>query len=242
MKSSTNLFIVALAAVSMTAFAQSTAKPKVAQPRAAQPRAAQPRQAAGNVGSHQAAGGRESAARSSGSNFLRVKSLPALKDALVVTPYYEFRNIGDPAVKARGKRWARFEFVYETAPEWIDEVEISYYVMTHESGKGQGQGLHFFRTTVTYVDVAKGEHSACVFLPPNAVARYGEPVAFGADISVNGEPVKANTTVSAGGFNVKPGWWEEQFGDNVTTHTGYLKDRSQTPFAWSYIDNYEAVR
>ena len=29
---------------------------------------------------------------------------------------------------------------------------------------------------------------------------------------------------------------------NITRQAGYLVDRSKTPFAWAYIDDYEVVR
>ena len=46
--------------------------------------------------------------------------------------------------------------------------------------------------------------------------------------------------VSVGAGN--PGWWNDLGALKVSTHGGYLKDRSQTPFSVVNSDEYEVVR
>ena len=165
------------------------------------------------------------------------KTLKVGKAALVNPPEI------DGKVRSSGRRtgkrqWALFEITYQTAPDWIDEATITFYVMS----RAEDRSLHLFQTSVTYLDIAKGEHGACVLLPPSAVERYGEPIAVGADMSVSygtQQGVKL-PPVNVGVGN--PGWWNDLGALNVTTHGGYLKDRSQTPFSVVNSDEYEVVR
>ena len=132
--------------------------------------------------------------------------------------------------------WAQFEVTYQTTDEWLDELTFSFYVMTQEH---KTKAFHFFQTTVTYLDIAKGEHGAAVMLPPAAIARYGEPISFGVEISANGQKIGTDS-VGVG----KAGWWTKLNapGLKITNHSGYLQDRSKTPFGLTYIDAYEVVR
>ena len=129
------------------------------------------------------------------------------------------------------------EVRYETAPEWIDEAVFSFHVMCQDT---KTKEYHYFQTSVTYLDIAKGDHVAAAMLPPNAVVRYGEPISFGVEISVAGEKA-ASASAGVGGEE----WWNvalDKLGDRVKRHGGYLLDRSKTPFGVTYVDEYEATR
>ena len=135
-------------------------------------------------------------------------------------------------VAGRGE-WGLFDVVYETAPEWLDEITFNYYVMTEDGDRR----FNFFEVSVTYLDVARGRHNACAALPPHAVARYGVPTAFGVEIVVDGE-----TVADAQQGSVEKWWTLVQDKPNIARRPGYLVDRSKTPFALANIDDYEAVR
>ena len=168
---------------------------------------------------------------------LRIKEMAKPgKASLVASPDIDgkVRSSGRPG---RGKRWAMLDVQYETAPEWIDEVTFTFYVLCQDV---KTKEYHFFQTAVSYLDIAKGEHVAAAMLPPNAVARYGEPISFGVEITIDGEKV-ATQSAGVGG----EAWWGaslDKLGDRVRRHSGYLKDRSQTPFGVTHVDEYEAVR
>lgn len=165
---------------------------------------------------------------------VRIRDLPKLgRAALARTPEYQ-SNVRRTVGGSRRREWALLEVGYETAPAWIDELSFTFHVMTQDAQKQ----FHFFETTVVYVDIGRGSHAACVVLPPAAVARFGEPNAFGVEIFTGGERVAVK---SAGPFGEE--WWK-LIGDkpNITKQAGYLVDRSKTPFAWAFIDDYEVVR
>ena len=164
---------------------------------------------------------------------VRIRDLPKMgRASLTRSPEYQ-SNVRRTVSGSSRREWALLEVGYETLPEWIDELSFTFYVMTQD---GQKQ-FHFFEATVVYVDIGRGSHAACVVLPPAAVARFGEPNAFGVEIFAGGERVAFK------GVGPAEEWWK-LIGDkpNITKHAGYLVDRSKTPFAWAFIDDYEVVR
>ncbi len=164
---------------------------------------------------------------------VRIRNMPRVgRPSLTRTPDYQ-NNVRRTGSGARRREWALFEVNYETAPEWIDELTFTFHVMTQDAQKQ----YHYFETTVTYIDVARGEHIACVVLPPAAVARYGESNAFGVEIMAAGERIAFK------GVGPADEWWRMIDGNpNIHKRPGYLVDRSKTPFAMAYIDDYEVVR
>ena len=164
---------------------------------------------------------------------IRIRDLPKMgRASLARSPEYQ-SNVRRTVSGSARREWALLEVGYETLPEWIDELSFTFHVMTQDAQKQ----FHFFETTVVYVDIGRGSHAACVVLPPAAVARFGEPNAFGVEIFAGGERVAFK------GVGPAEEWWK-LIGDkpNIAKHAGYLVDRSKTPFAWAFIDDYEVVR
>ena len=113
--------------------------------------------------------------------------------------------------------------------------------------------------TVTYTSITPGrEHYAAVCVPPSAVAIYGNPVLFSAQISVNGVQQGPIATTVAGGLpkgllnltrlgNTKEllPWWEnvESAGNGTVLKVeGILRDRSMTPFVMAGDRYYDQVK
>lgn len=164
---------------------------------------------------------------------VRIRDMPRMgRAALERSPEYQ-SNVRRTVSGARRREWALLEVGYETAPEWMDELTFTFHVMTQDAKKQ----FHFFETSVTYTDIERGNHAACVVLPPAAVTRFGETIAFGVEIFAGGERIAGKSLGSA------EEWWT-LIGDkpNITRHAGYLADRSKTPFAWAFMDDYEVVR
>lgn len=157
---------------------------------------------------------------------------------LVPTPEFDGKVKSPGRTSRQKKRWAQFEVEYITSPDWIDAVTFTFHVMSVDDEKV----FHYYNATVTYVDIAKGEHGACVMLPPSAVLRYGTPVAFGVEIELDGKTI---VTESEGMGKGTP-WWARldamESKGKIERHSGILQDRSNTPFGLTYIDEYEVVR
>lgn len=168
---------------------------------------------------------------------LKVKDVSKVgNQCLVPSPIFDGRVKGPGRSSGAKKRWASLEVGYMTRPDWIDSATFTFHVMTCDD---EGT-LHYFTTTVTYLDIAKGEHGACVMLPPSTVLRCGVPLAFGADIEVDDKFVGF---ASEGQFKGQQ-WWKslESTKKKIIRHTEGLVDRSKTPFGLTHIDEYEAVR
>lgn len=154
---------------------------------------------------------------------------------------------------SKGREWAVLDVAYETAPEWIDEIQITYSVLTETPKPANAaqaaftpkERFSFYTIQESYVNVAKGEHYASVVLPPAAITRYGKPILFGVEISVNGKSQGMKTEGRVVGIDTvkTPDWWRSDAmrQDFVASREG-LKDRSRTPWAVINADDYETVK
>lgn len=168
------------------------------------------------------------------------KFVGAGRQVLEKTP--EYRSSGGSAMKPRGD-WAQISVTFDTEPEWIDELVFQYYVMTLKVVQGK-RTYSLFKASVKYGDVERGRnHLSCVYLRPNTLKRYGDVVAAAVEILQNGKIVAAESQTE--GVSLPDQWWTnpdvvgKEF---VTVRDGYLLERSQTPFAFINVDDYEVPR
>ena len=172
---------------------------------------------------------------------LRIKKIVGTgRQALVKTPIY---NTNAPRSAAKEQDWYQLWVQYETAPAWMDEVVFSFHVLART--KVQGRDIFsLYRKTVKYVDVEQGRaHMSTVFLRPSALKRYGEVVAAAVVVTVDGKTAAEESEVIMP--NIPEKWWQNPaVTENaaVTVREGYLLDRSQTPFAFINVDDYEAIK
>ncbi|MBR0057036.1 MAG: hypothetical protein IJP66_06875 [Kiritimatiellae bacterium] len=169
-------------------------------------------------------------------DLLKVKSITKPgASCLVPSPVFDGKVRSPGRNSSAKKKWAQFEVEYTTKAEWTDAITFTFHVMSMDDEKTP----HYYSTSVTYLDVAKGDHGACVMLPPSAVLRYGTPMAYGVEIEIDGK------TVASGGEGQwkDTQWWTKLDAvKKLERHSGQLQDRSKTPFGLTFIDEYEAVR
>ncbi|NCA82346.1 MAG: hypothetical protein EOM72_06320 [Opitutae bacterium] len=159
-----------------------------------------------------------------GSEILRIRKMTPVKEKTPV-----FRTAAPGQASARQPDWWRVVVEFETAPEWIDELEFTYYAyIEDQSNKGAPV---MFRGTVTYVNVSKGRHQSDMFLHPNTIARLGLVKQIAVVVKARGAVVATESTAT------KPNWW-----DGFSPVDGVLINRSQTPFAYIDYDLYEAIK
>lgn len=144
------------------------------------------------------------------------------------------------STRAKPREWAFMAFDYETSPKWIDDLAVTYYVLTLGYTDEGEKEYNLFTATVHYGDVAKGKHKAAAVLPPQAIERYGAPIAFAVEVSDDGNDPLSK---SVEGTGVPADWrTNEKFTEKYVNRDGYLVDRSRTPFQFVNPDDYEAVR
>ena len=149
----------------------------------------------------------------------------------VKTPDYS-SNAGESSITV--KDWAKIIVRFDTDPDWIDQLEMRFYIVVKNP---KTFAYTMFTGVFTYVEVSKGRnHQAAVFLRPRTIERYGIPERAGVEVYSKGE------LVSAGSCPEDSKLWWRAAGANMRTVEGYVLERSQTPFALIAIDNYETPK
>lgn len=154
-----------------------------------------------------------------------------LEGELVRAPQYQVR--GGTATQ-RQRQWLQVTTQYQTAPEWIDEMTFTYYIVLRNSRPEEGQSeFNMFRGEITYVNIAETrEGRSAVFLHPSTVERYGELFRVAVVITSQGRTIGMESNPSGDGR-----WWEQ-----LTPRAGFVLNRMQTPFAMVNFDDYEAIK
>lgn len=191
-------------------------------------------------------GGAAPAAKSSGGSGgdVRLRKITGGgRQAMIRTPRFK---TSVPETSKRPAEWARISVVYDTAPDWVDELTFRYYVLCSKTEKGKTR-YSFYRETIRYGDIEKGrEHVSALFIHPSAVKRYGPPVAAAVEISLDGQVVAVDSDVDQGmSSRLPPDWWTNSTvleSKEVTARDGYLLTRQNTPFASINVDDYEAIK
>lgn len=148
----------------------------------------------------------------------------------------------------KSRVWGVFDVTFQTVPQWIDSMTITYTVMLFNpkaDAKKNEKQLTLMQTTVEYADVAQDrEHKAGAVVLPAALLRLGEPIGFSASISVAGKEV-ASQGVSRGPLSSHKEWWKEDAvlnSPNVQRRDSYMVDRMDSPFQLVDPDDYELSR
>lgn len=200
--------------------------------------------AAGQVVRRPAVGRNPAAVAQADRDAARIRKITGLGSrGKIRTP--EFRVSSTRASVNPPGHWIQITTEYATKPEWIDELVFQYYVITETRDAGK-KLYSLFRATVRYGDVERGtRHFSTVFLKPNTVKRFGEPIGMAVEISYKGNVVATDSDVKAGAGLPDGEWWKNPHvtdSDAVKTRSGYLLNRSETPFALIDIDDYETIR
>jgi len=177
-------------------------------------------------------------------NVLRIRRMPKPgRVAMVRTPEFQ-TSLGRSSRSRKPREWALFEVEYETAPEWLDALDFSYSVMTRAKAADGKDAYSLFQLRVTYIDIQKGEHTSCVVLAPNTVARFGEPVAVAVEVYQDGNLLAVETEAADAHLQKAKEWWKnKEIVDNpIVKRREGLLERSKTPFALINMDDYEAVK
>ena len=173
-------------------------------------------------------------------SLLRITDMTKLgKDALQPAP-----SLGNRSPK--GRNWGVFDVEFETYPQWIDDMSITFTVMVDNPRATENEKrFSVFSVTSLYRDVAMGrDHKAGVVLLPAGLERYGNMIGFAAQFYVNGELV-GEAGVGDGLLRAQDKWWANPqivSAPNVQKLEGYLLERSKSIFALVDPDSYEVSR
>ena len=184
--------------------------------------------------------GQAAAPAAPSSDILRIRKVTELeRDMLQRAP-----SMGNRSPKQ--KDWGVLDVTFDSAPEWIDEMTVTFTVMLQNKKAKQGEPAFSLLTlTSEYRDIAQGrDRKAGVVILPVAMERHGQPIGIGVQFFRDGQLI-AESGVGAESLSSQPKWWANT---KVTDHAtvkkrdGYLIERSKSPFALVDIDSYEASR
>ena len=155
-------------------------------------------------------------------------------------PEYEARNVTKTTVRARN--WGQIRVLYDTRPEWTDQLSFHYYVLMLTSDPAAKTKYTLLEGDVTYIDVPRGNnHESVVYLHPNTLARFGEVVACAVEITCGEKKYDMDDVSAKARVGGKTWWTAIASQPTVTVKSGYVLERSQTPFALVNYDNYQQV-
>jgi len=161
----------------------------------------------------------------------RIVKIDRIDGKKMQTPEYQVQRVTLPSTKTR--TWFQIGTDFQTAPDWIDEMDVTYYALAKTSNPPAGQSPYtLFRGQLTYVNVEKGSHESVMYLHPSTLARYGDVEQVAVLIYVKGQLAALESRPSS-----QERWWER-----LTPQEGYLLNRLETPFAMLNFDNYEAMK
>jgi len=145
------------------------------------------------------------------------------------TPIYSVKG---PNAGSRAKDWFRVFVEYDTDAEWIDELNFTFYVLVKGKTK-DAPAYSLFKGETAYIHVAKGSrHQADMFLHPNILTRFGDVERVAVEVRQGGRLLER-----VGKPNPTEAWWEK-----LSPIDGVLLNRSQTPFVFVDIDDYEIIK
>ncbi|MEI8313940.1 MAG: hypothetical protein WCG79_00670 [Verrucomicrobiota bacterium] len=142
---------------------------------------------------------------------------------------------GRPASLQR--KWLKIEVQFDSRPEWADDVQVKYYVLMKYQAKERMEEK-LFVGEVAHINVAKGsQHYSAMFIPPNALKRYGggQAEVVTARIFYNGALVSTKT--EAPGKAVPASWWEK-----YPPVLGCLLAPQDTPWEPVAGERFEAIK
>ncbi len=143
-----------------------------------------------------------------------------------------------PRGRAPARDWAEMIVMFDSEPEWIDELVLVYYALLHDRATGE---FTFLKGQVTHVDVARGRnHMSSAYIRPSTLARYGDVVAVAVEVLSGGDVVAAQSEGKLPkGQPLPSDWWKTT---KLVPKEGMVLSKAQTPFAYVSYDDYEAVK
>jgi hypothetical protein len=149
---------------------------------------------------------------------------------LINTPEYQFS--GTQRRADTRDRWMEIEAEFEAKPEFTEELTFKYYVQINKI---------VFIGEVTHVDIAQGDGLFSVmYISPRSISRImeGKGLTAAAIERVSVEISKQGAIVGYGAWkDEKQGWWQSS-----PQKPGFLRNKSETPFAPLYWSRYEAIK
>ena len=135
-------------------------------------------------------------------------------------------------------RWYQLTTEYQTSPDWMDDLSVTYYVLfkPHSKTSGKREGLSSYlllQGRSEYVNIKRGRHISEMYIHPNTVDRYGSIKRIGVVFRSEGRLLSAAQSDSKS----QTAWWEK-----LSPIDGLVLRREVTPFNSISPDHYESSK
>ena len=149
----------------------------------------------------------------------------------VRTPEYSVKIQGP--LRERTRDWGEIVVLYETSPDFLDELEFTYYVIMRT--RDNREPFVLLKGTVTYVHVEKGRHQSTMYIHPSVLARFGAIDGIAVEVRAGGRVVAVETDGPSGRRY-------QQALQQLPARDGHVMNPLQTPFAMLGFDNNEMMK
>lgn len=147
------------------------------------------------------------------------------------TPEYSAKTKG--SLRERVRDWGEIVCLYETQPDFINDLEFTYYVIMRT--RDNREPFVLLKGTITYVYVAKGRTQSTMYLHPSVLARFGSVEGIAVEVRSGGKLIAVETDGTRGRDY-------QQAIQQLPTRDNHVLPPSQTPFAMLGFDNNEMVK
>ncbi len=127
--------------------------------------------------------------------------------------------------------WYQMDVIYETKPEWTDDLTLTFYVLM-KTGDAK-EPFILLKGEETFVHIMKGVHRAQAYVHPSLLRRYGKAEGFAVEFRTQGRPVGADASDPQ-----QYRKWIEQ----LSPKDGHVLQPKDTPFAHLDYDAFEMVK
>ena len=134
------------------------------------------------------------------------------------------------SVNPKKVEWFQVDCIYETKPEWTDEMSLTFYVLMRTAD--QREPFILLKGEETYVHIMKGVHRAQAYVHPALLRRFGKAEGCAVELRYQGRPVGADAT------DPQYRKWIEQ----LSPKDGHVLLPKETPFAHLDYDAFEMVK
>lgn len=165
---------------------------------------------------------------------------------LAITPDYSF-SLGPQGKRVqKNKNWLEVEVSFDWTPrnpkpEFLDELTLNYYILLNNKDRENPKGT-LLTGSVTHVAIPHGKGmNSVMYISPRTLERF---FAGKVPSTANSAVLDAGVTVTQQGQLVAESSWKGrgQWWSGFQQVSGYVLNKSETPFAPLVWDYYEAIK
>ncbi|MBM4155955.1 MAG: hypothetical protein FJ221_13160 [Lentisphaerae bacterium] len=131
------------------------------------------------------------------------------------------------SINPKKVEWYQIDCLYETKPEWMDEITVTYFALMRTGD--QREPFVLLKGETTFVHLMKGVHRAQAYVHPALLRRFGKVEGCAVELRSQGRPLKADST------DPQYRKWIEQ----LSPKDGHILQPKDTPFAHLDYDAFE---